>query len=674
MATITSSGLASGLDINSILTKLMDAERAPTTKRLDNQEAQIQAKLTGIGTFKGAVSDFRAAVAGISSATKFQNLSATVSNGDLFSASATSAAQAGSYDIKVTKLAQAQKLATAKDANFTAISDVLGSGTLTFQFGTLAGGEFTANPAKTTKTVTIDPTNNTLAGVRDAINKADVGVSATLIKDGDQYRLSISATDAGAANSLKIGVTDTDGNSTDQTGLSMLAYNPTLADGVAGKNMVQTVAAQNAELTVDGLDITSASNSVVGVVPGVTLTLKSTSDTATTLNVAQDNSTATKAVEAFVAGYNKLMETHKSLTFFNAQTGQGGALIGNASVRSITSQIRNALTSAITGTTGTMRSLADAGISLQRDGTLKLDGGKLDTALKADPQAVAGLFSRVTRTTDPLISASSPGSASQPGIYPITVSQLGTQGRYTGSTASELTIGADNSTFKLKVNGVESGEITLTQKTYASSAALATELQSQINANSTLQTASASISVGYQSGAFTFTSNLYGSASKIEFTQASASFQTTFGISLGQSQTGQVDGQDVAGTIGSATATGSGRKLTGAGAAAGLNVEVLGGSTGTRGALAFSGGIAQKLDSLLGNFLSQTGPLSNETNNLNQRIETIGTQRTALTKRLDSLEARYRTQFLNMDQIIGQLNTTSAFLTQQMTALNNSNK
>lgn len=679
-SSITVSGLGSGLDIDKIVSELIAAERAPTTKRLDAKEAGIQAQLSGIGTLKGTLADFRTAIAGINNAAQFQNLSATASNDTLFSATTTSAAQAGSYDIKVTQLAQAQRLVTSENYRFAAVTDTLGTGTLTFSFGSTAGDVFTENTAKTAKTVTIDASSNTLAGVRDAINKANIGVRANIINDGTGYRLSIGVTDSGAANGLKISVADGDGDPTNQAGLSRLAYDPTLADGVAGKNMTQTIAAQNTLLTVDGLAVTSASNSVVGVVPGVTLSLKSKSDTSATLTIAQDSAAANKAVEAFVTAYNKLISTSKSLTVYNATTGEKGALVGDSSVRSITGQVRNILTSAVTGAAGSVHSLTEIGISLQRDGTLTLDSGKLQTALAADSQAVASLFSRMGRASDSLVSYSSASSTSKPGVYAVNITQLATQGQYSGNViaAPDLIIGGvghDNAAFKIKVNGTQSGVINLTQKTYLTGTDLAAELQSKINGDSALQAASASVSVGFSAGQLTFTSNGYGSSSKIQFTEVSADTLTTLGFDADPLAAGTTvtNGQDVAGTIGGVAATGSGRKLTGTDTAAGIVVEVLGGSIGSRGTVSLSDGIAQQLSTLIGGFLSSDGLITNRTDSLNQQVKQITEQRLTLDSRMTDLEARYRTRFLAMDTLVSQLNTTSSFLTQQFSS-NSSSK
>ncbi len=774
MAGISVSGVGSGLDINQIVSDLIAAEKAPATLRLDNKQATLEAKLSAFGTFQGAVSEFRSALSNINTAAKFQSMTATVSNTALFTASATSIAQAGTYDIEVTQLAQAQKLVTSDTQRFSAVTDVVGTGTLSFQVGSNAA-----------QTITIDSSNQTLEGVRDAINKANVGARASIINDGQGFRLAISASNSGVANSLKITVAgDSIGSNTDQTGLSRLAYDPAAAVD-SGKNMTQTLAAQDAMLKVDGLDVTSASNSVVGVVPGVTLSLKSKQvGTISTLTVAQDTAATLKSVDSFVAAYNTLMETSKSLTVYDAKdTSKNGILLGDSVVRSITNQVRGILTSSVNGATGAARSLADVGISLQKDGSLTLNSSKLQTALSADSQAVAALFTRTGVTTDPLVSYKSASSTSVAGTYAVSVSQLATQGQNTssalGAGAGSFTINSGNNTFAIKVNGTAaSAAITVSDGAYTG-ASMATELQTRINANTGLKNAGASVNVSYDdsNGSFTFTSSAYGSASKVEFTQANASL----GISVGAGTAGV----NVAGTIDGVTATGSGRTLTSSGTQGlytgaavsgvpgsftidssnntfdikvngvkagatitlnsgaytgaamatelqtrinanaslaisnatvsvsydttnnrflltsnaygstsnveftavdtnslatlglstksgvagqngpGIAVDVLGGAIGSRGTVSLSDGVAQRLDKALGDFLGSKGPLTSRTDSLNRQTTQLGTDRAALTKRLDALEARYRAQFTVMDRLVGQLTSISSYLTAQ---------
>lgn len=667
MAGITASGLGSGIDIKSLASQLVAAERGPATSRLDSRESKLKAQISAFGSFKSVLANLQSSLTSLKKIDTFQSLKATVADDALLTATASNGAQLGEYAIKVEQLAQAQRLATAADHPFASPSTTVGAGVLTFEFGTVdsAAGTFTANASKTAKTVTIDPTNNTLAGVRDAINKANIGVTASVVNDGNGYRLVIGAKDSGAANSLKITVNDGDGTHDDPSGLSLLAYDPV---GTGGKNLTETVAARNARINLDGLTVTSASNTLQDAVPGVTLNLKTQGETATRLTVAEDASVTTKALETFVNSYNDMMKTTKSLTAYNKDTKTAGTLAGDQNVRSTLNRIRDIFTSSVTGTAGAYRSLADAGISLQSDGTLKLDSSKLKTALSADPQSVASLFTRAGTTTDPLVSYTGATSASKPGQYDLAISQLPAQGRYVGSVTpptGSLVIGDTGNTFALKVNGVQSGAISLAAGTYTS-AQLSATLQSQINGDPALQAAGALISASVGANGFSLTSAQYGSSSSIEFTAVGTTIQGALGFAIGAGTTGR----DVQGTLDGAVASGSGRKLTGTtGDATGLAVDILGGATGARGKVSLSDGIAQRLDTLLGDTLGGEGPLQTRTESLSRQIDQIGDERDRLDVRMSALEARYKTQFASMDKLVSRLTSTGSYLTQQLASL-----
>ena len=337
---------------------------------------------------------------------------------------------------------------------------------------------------------------------------------------------------------------------------------------------------------------------------------------------------------------------------------------GDFSVRSIFGQLRGELNKMVSGASDRLDSLADLGITTERDGTLKLDTSKLQKAIAADPQGVAGLFARAGRATDPLVNYVGATSESKTGNYAVQVTQLAMQGSYTAAAlaADPLTIDGDNNTFALKVNGTQSGTITLTQGTF-SSTQLAAELQSRINGDSALQAAGASVSVSFSANQFTFTSASYGASSSVEFTAVGTNTQATLGFGVGAGTAGR----DVQGAIGGAEATGAGRKLTGTGGGAtGISVEVLGGATGERGKVSLSDGLAQRLDNLLSDVLGSDGPLGGRTESLNKQVERLDGEREKLDTRMTALEARYRAQFLAMDKLVSQLTATGNYLTQQL--------
>lgn len=679
MASISSAGIGSGLDINSLLTQLMTLERKPLNT-LDAKEAGLQAKLSAYGSLKGALSAFQNSVSSLSSIAKFQALSAVSADTTVYTASASSTATVGSYAIEVKQLAQAQKLASSA---FTNTTDTVGTGTLTFQFGTYSGGVFTVNSAKAAQTVTIGSSQNTLAGIRDAVNAAKVGVTATILNDGTGNKLVFTSNDSGVANSLKIAVSDTsDASNTDNAGLSRLAYDPAGSSG-NGKNLTETVAALNALLKVDGIDnISKATNTVTDVVQGVTLTLlkQSASGASTTLAVSSDTSSVKSAVSNFVKAYNDLKKAVTDLTKYDAATKKSSVLQGDYSALSIIAQVRGALNKPITGLTGSYTTLSQVGISFQIDGTLTFDVAKLQTAIDSNFSDIAGLFANMGKPGDSLINYISATDKTRAGSYSVSVTQLATRGVFTGATTASLahtagtftspfTVDATNNTLSLKVNGVQSGTVTIAQGSYNTAAALVAEIQSKINGDTALKNASKTVGVSFDEATsrLSITSDGYGSDSTVEVTAVGASTASTLGLSTGVGTAGS----DVAGSINGVIAIGIGQTLTGAtgDTTEGLKLLITGGSTGSRGTVNYSQGYAYQLDKLAGQLLGDAGPIASRTSGINSTIKDIDAKRDAMNLRLVAIEARYRAQFTALDTLISQMKTTSDFLGRQLANL-----
>lgn len=673
MAGIISSGVGSGIDINNLVSQLVQAEGAPQLNRLNISEAKLQSQLSAVGTLKGSLSDFQSSLTGLVNLSSFQSLTATSGDTTAYTATASADAGSGTHSVKVLNTADAHKLASKAFADTTA---AMGTGSITFQFGTYdsGGNTFTANANKSSSTITIDSSNNSLEGIRSAVNNAKLGVSASIINDGTGNRLVFTSEASGAANSLKISVSgDSDSNDSDDAGLSQLAYDPTGALGT-GKNMTQTIAAKDASLTVDGLAITSATNTVNGAIPGVTINLlASSTGEASTLSVSRNTAKITSSIENFVSKYNAFSNTVKNLASYDAETKKGGILLGDATLRNVNNRIRSTLGNIMSGLGGQYDSLVAIGVSAQKDGSLSLDSTKLAAALSNAPDAVGKIFSAAGDTTDALVTYKRSTDYTKDGNYAINITQAATQGLYSGGVATSptLTIDGNNNTFSLNVNGVQSGSISLTQKTYTSNADLAVEMQSRINGDSTLKAKGVSVSVSYDTDHFVFTSSAYGAGSKVNITAVNTNTTADLGLAVG----GGSVGKDVEGTIGGKAAAGFGRLLTGTeGDSVGLQVEVRGTATGGRGNVSFNRGIAHQLNTLIGGFLdASTGSISNRTNELNSSIRNITTQRTTVNERLAVVEKRYLTQFNAMDAIVASLKETGSYLTQQFFSNSNSN-
>jgi flagellar hook-associated protein 2 len=380
------------------------------------------------------------------------------------------------------------------------------------------------------------------------------------------------------------------------------------------------------------------------------------------------------AVDGFVKAYNSLMATVKSISGYDAEKKTGSILTGDATVRSITGQLRSVMNRTVTGLAGSYRALADIGIKTQNDGTLVLDQSKLTAALDSSFDEIGRLFAATGTVTDSLVAYEASTSSTREGVYALNVTQTATQGVYadTASSLSSLLVDATNDTFSLKVDGIQSGTISLTQATYGSEAALAAELQSRINGDSALLAAGVSVVVAYDAvnNRFSFTSARYGSGSSVAITSVEDAVASgTIGLTV--SETAGTAGVDVAGSLGSLNGTGAGQFLTGAGDASGLKLKVEG-TAGARGTVTFSRGIANQLDTLLEQILAADNALDFRTDSLNENIEAITAQRETLNRRLEALEKRYTAQFTAMDVLVAQLNATSNFLTQQLSGLTES--
>jgi len=666
----TPSGIAStvtsGLDVNALVTQLMTAEQIPITK-LATREASYQAKLSAFGTIQGAVANFQTTVRSLANASTFQAVTATSSDTATVTASALTSAVAGSYSLSISSLAQSQKLVAAGQ---TSVSTAIGTGaatTLTFDFGTIAGtlasGKYSAGATFTTngngvKTVTIDSTNNSLQGMRDAINAAGVGVTASIINDGSAtpYRLVLSSTNMGAANSLKISATG------DATVSGLLANDPTAgaATGALGQNLTESVTALNANLIVNGIAVSKNSNTVSDVIPGVTLNLSQITTTPITLTVAKDTASVVKSVNDFVTSYNTLSKSLSDVSSYDAATQKGAVLQGDATVRNLQAKLRSVLN--VPGA-GALTSLSQIGVTFQRDGTLALDSTKLNTVMQSNFGDIAGLFAATGKTSDSLVTYSGTTSSTLPGSYALNVTQIATQGNETGLAAPvSLTIDATNDTLNMNVNGVNA-TIALTQKTYASAQDLATEVQSRINSASALSAAGLSVSATLSAGKISVTSNSYGALSSVVATSGNG-VSNIFGAAI------STTGLDVTGTINGVTATASGQTLTaGSGDAQGLAVLISGGALGSRGTVSYTQGYAYALNNLATSILASDGTLNSSTTEINNSIKSIAVRRTALQQRLSGIEARYRAQYTALDQMLSSMNTTSTFLTQQLSRL-----
>jgi flagellar hook-associated protein 2 len=396
MATISSLGVGANLDLASLLTQLTTAESQPLVA-LQAKAKSYTSKLSAYGTIQSALSTLQAAGKKLGDPTLFQSVTGTPTVSGILSASATDSSAAGNYTIDVTQLAQAQTVISAGQVN---TKTAIGNGKITIDFGQVTGGTlnattgqytgaaFAADASQPAKSITIDPTNNTLEGIRTAINNAQAGVTATIVNDGSgaPNRLVLTSSTTGEKSSMRISV---DGDAA----LQNLLNN----DPAGTQNLKQTSAAQNAKLNVNGIDVTSATNTVKEAIQGATLTLVNTGKTG--LSMKENTAGVKSAITDFVNAYNALQTTAKTLTSYDADTNTAAALVGDSTLRNLQTRIRQALTTPQAGGANDMKVLTEIGVAFQKDGTIAIDATKLDKALSTNLKGVANLFSSATGST-----------------------------------------------------------------------------------------------------------------------------------------------------------------------------------------------------------------------------------------------------------------------------------
>jgi flagellar hook-associated protein 2 len=666
---LQATGLGSGLDIEGLVTKLMEAEAAPPTRRLLNRETQITSDISSLGTLKSTLADLRDSLSSINSLATFDKRNASSSDPTTVAVAATSKSAIGQYQVSVSALAKQQSLALRGEFNST--SETVGTGTLSFTFGatgyTADGSDnandtydsFSPKAGAETKTVVISSANSSLTGVRDAINAAKIGVTASIVGSGTSYNLVITSDATGAANGVQISVTgDGDGNNTNTTGLSRLSFNAT----VGTSNVYQTQAASDAAFTVNGLALTSDTNAATDFIDGVTLTLKKTTSGSETITISDNKSGIKSALNAFIEGYNDYQTKMTELTGYDAATGVGGPLQGDFSARTLGSQIRNVVGGRAIGYNGARSSLSELGITTGANGSLSLNSTKLDAALNDGSNDVTAIFARFANPPDNSglrISAITDGV--DPGTYAVAVSSLATSGSKTSSLGAAPTITSGANTFSVTVDGSTSGTIEIVAGGKASLAALASELQTQINADSTLRSGSKSVTVTVVSGAIEIRSASVGSASTIRFQDVESGTVAALGFDTVQSN----NGADLSATINGVAGTASGNVLSGATGsdAEGLSFEV---NAVTGGSITVSQGIGNQLDLLLDGMLGSNNAIDSRIGSLQDRITEIADDRVELQRRLGLVEARYRRQFNALDGLLNQMTNTGTFVAQQL--------
>ncbi|MFZ6692463.1 flagellar filament capping protein FliD [Undibacterium sp. SXout20W] len=664
---VSSIGVASGLPLDSIVSKLMAIESQPLAA-IQQKQTSYNADVTAYGALSGVISAFQSSLTTLSNPATFNNLTATSGDASIASATTTSVATAGTYSVNVTQIAQGQSISSAGQTSSTNTIGTGQSTTVTFQFGTISGGTssngvytgstFTQDASQATGSITIDSSNNSLQGIRDAINNANIGVKASIIGDGSAtpYHLVLASTSTGATSSMKISV---NGDSAVQ---NLLANDPS-----GTQNFKEINAGQSANLTINGIAVTSNSNNISSSIQGVTLKVGKVGTT--TVSIAANTAAVTTAVNSFVTAYNNINSTISQLTSYNATTKTAGALLGDPTVATVQDQLRSSLSNAVNGLGGKFTYLAQIGITFQKDGSIAADATKLQTALTNNFTDVGGLFAAVGQSTDSLTRQVGSTTKTQAGNYALNVTQVATQGSLTGNTnlnSASTTIAA-NTSVNVTLDGITAA-VSLPAGNY-NATQLASLFQSAVNGTSAFSSGGLSLAASIDSNGFlNLSSGSYGSKSFISLANGSG---TDISALTGTSVAGFA-GKDVAGTLNGVAATGNGQILTGASGSAsdGLQVIVNGGATGDRGTVYFSQGFAYKLNTVVNNVIGTGGLIPNAITGFNSTLKDLQKQTDTLNTQLKVKQAAYEAQYSALDTLVASMQSQSSFLTSQLGILN----
>ena len=357
------SGLYSGLDVNSLVDALVNAERAPVESRLNRNEEAFKVELSAIGQLQSSLESFQSQIDALNSYENFSSRAFTVSDQAIITASVTSTAAQGSYTFTVDQLASRHQLASQALAD----DSTVGTGTASF---TVNGETFT---------VTMPAGDNTLSGLRDAINDADdnQSIQAVIINDNGQQRLMLNSLESGADYSINADFSGLTGGTASLGAFTELQ---------AARNAVVKFGSGASAIT-----ITSPDNTLENLVDGVSINLKEISSAPVTLDVSLDKASVKSSVESFVEAWNTLKSTFDGLTDYNGVS--AGALNGDAQTRLLESQLRGELSELLGVDGDPFRTLGDLGIKTTSGGKLMVDSQGFDEALNTNFDQLAQVLS-----------------------------------------------------------------------------------------------------------------------------------------------------------------------------------------------------------------------------------------------------------------------------------------
>lgn len=374
--TLNSAGIGSGLDVESIVTQLMAVEQQPLAQ-LQERAEKVQTTLSEVGKLQSHFSALQDKSRALTSLTLWNSASATSADTSAVTASTSGSAAAGSYAVQVNRLATAQNLTSSA---LSSSSATLSAGSLTIELGRYGSGEppsFTAQEGASAVTIDIGDGETSLQAIRDKINRADAGVVASIITDASGARLTLRSADTGAQNAFRVSVSETLDDAEAGSGLSMLAWD---ASSSASSAMTRSASAGDADLTINGVAVSSASNKLDQVMDGLSINLLKVTSSEVTVTVAADTAAVKTAITDFVSAFNTLAGYIRTATAYNADSKTGGPLQGDQGTLALQSSLRGVLNEG-SSASSTWSTLSQIGITIGSDGKLSTSTSLLDNAL-----------------------------------------------------------------------------------------------------------------------------------------------------------------------------------------------------------------------------------------------------------------------------------------------------
>jgi len=749
-------GLVSGLNTTEIIDALISVERKPAVL-LEERQAEITKELTAFKALSAKILAVQTAVGSLATARALNEASISISDEDLLSATADGTVTGGSYTLNILSLARNHQIASQGFSDAT--QAVFGTGTITLALG-----------SRSATTIEITEGENSLVEIKNAINEADVGVTASIINDGtasNPYRLVLTGEETGQRNKIVVTSSLTGGQnfdfatasfdnpeaefSEDATARVALGATAAFTGSVnktytftVGGNGAQTVGQGNIALnwtdgitegTVivsqadteitgpDGLKLTftdgslvagdtfevstfapllqqasdarvsigsadgdgspivirSTTNTIEEAIPGLTLNLKGITTAETgpvTLQTGVDTSAIREKIETFLGAYNDALEYISDLGKYDAESQAAGILMGDSTLQTIESRMRNAIGATVAGLDQSLNALSAIGIRTDSTGRLTIkDSGKLTAALNDDYDAVIKLFTDAgTSTSEGITFISGSSSIIGGSTFAVEITQAATHGYLQGltmtdPTATPLSLTTANNRLKLRIDGVVSDEIVLSDRTYSSGEDLANELQTRINADAKI--GSRGVSVEWvdlgDTGYLKLSSATYGSSSKVEvMASISNNAMSQLGLASGVSHAGQ----NVAGTINGEKATGKGQILTGNdGNRTTAGLKLLVGLTsnqladGSEGDITITRGVASRFRDLLESITDgQDGVIARKSAALQAQIDDYEDRVTDFDERLAARRTRLEQEYADLETALSELQSQSSYL------------